>query len=167
MLYIYILLCVQIFSEYYNKRTQVRRLQWTYSLGNATVRGTFGNSKPRTFDFQVSILNFVCLRKLCLFVCFCLYQVVTLQAAVMLAFNTNDTWSFEALIGLEIHRHPYINSWIRIYTYTIGELKCPEEILKKVLNSLSCGKLRVLKKIPAEGNVIKNTDSFSFNDAFT
>lgn len=100
----------------------MRRLQWTFSLGNATVKGTFGRGK--IYDFQV----------------------VTLQAAVMLAFNSNDTWTYEGLLA---------------------ELKLPEEVLKKVLHSLACGKLRVLKKIPTEGNVIKNTDSFSFNDAFT
>lgn len=49
----------------------------------------------------------------------------------------------------------------------MAELKCPEEILKKVIHSLACGKLRILKKTPAEGNVIRNTDSFAFNDAFT
>ena len=105
----------------------MRRLQWTYSLGNATVRGTFGTSsggRARTYDFLV----------------------VTLQAAIMLVFNLNNTWTFEALLN---------------------ELKCPEEILKKVIHSLACGKLRILKKSPVEGNVIKSTDSFTFNDAFT
>lgn len=117
--------CCKIFSDYYTHKTAVRRLQWTFSLGNASVKGTFGSSgRSRTYDFQV----------------------VTLQAAVMLAFNINDTWSFEALLA---------------------ELKCPEEILKKLIHSLACGKLRILKKIPAEGNAIRNTDSFTFNDAFT
>ena len=63
----------------------------------------------------------------------------------MLVFNSKDTWSYNALLT---------------------ELRLPEEVLKKVLHSLSCGRLRVLKKDPAEGNVIRNTDSFSFNDAF-
>jgi cullin 1 len=116
--------CTKIFREYYHS---TRRLKWTYSLGNATVKGTFGTAsggRARSYDFQV----------------------VTLQAAVMLVFNASDTWSFEALLT---------------------ELKCPEEILKKVIHSLACGKLRVLKKSPIEGNVIRSTDSFSFNDAFT
>ena len=71
---------------------------------------------------------------------------MTLQAVVMLAFNTKDTWSFVDLME---------------------ELKFPEEILKKVVHSLACGKLKVLKKSPAEGSVVKSSDSFSFNQQFT
>lgn len=64
----------------------------------------------------------------------------------MLAFNVKNTYTYEALLA---------------------DLKLPEEVLKKILHSLACGKLRVLKKTPAEGNVIKNTDSFAFNDTFS
>lgn len=116
---------MQIFSDYYNTKGQVRRLTWTHSLGNATVKGTFGAAGGRSKSYDL--------------------QVVTLQAAVLLVFNSKDTWSYDALLA---------------------ELKLPEEVLKKVLHSLSCGRLRVLKKSPAEGNVIRSTDSFSFNDAF-
>ncbi len=48
----------------------------------------------------------------------------------------------------------------------------PEDIIKRVLHSLSCGKYKVLKRIAEEsgaagGNVIKNSDSFLFNEQFT
>jgi cullin 1 len=42
----------------------------------------------------------------------------------------------------------------------------PEEHLKRVLHSLSCGKYKVCVKSPA-GNTIKNTDTFKFNGAFS
>jgi hypothetical protein len=47
----------------------------------------------------------------------------------------------------------------------------PDDILKKVLHSLSCGKFKVLKKIAEGGEsggaAIKTTDSFTFNETFT
>lgn len=116
--------CCQIFSDYYGKKTTHRRLTWAHSLGMASVRGNFGAGRAtKSYDFQV----------------------VTLQAAVMLVFNSRDTWSFNELLE---------------------ELKLPEEVLKRVIHSLACGKLRVLKKVP-DGNVIKNTDVFAFNEQFS
>ncbi len=129
-IYYYAVTFQQVFSSFYDKKTTHRKLQWAYTLGNASVKGVFGtggggDSKGRSFEFQV----------------------VTLQAIVMLAFNNpSGSWTFEALLE---------------------EVKLPEEILKKVVHSLACGKLKVLKKSPAEGNSIRNTDSFSFNDQFT
>lgn len=53
-----------MYREYYDAKTSHRRLQWTYSLGQCNVKGTFGGGK-RVFELQVT----------------------TLQAIVMLAFN--------------------------------------------------------------------------------
>jgi hypothetical protein len=52
-----------VYREYYDAKTSHRRLQWTYSLGQCNVKGTFGGKK--VFELQVT----------------------TLQAIVMLAFN--------------------------------------------------------------------------------
>lgn len=115
--------CCEIFSDYYRNKLEKRRLQWSHSLGNALVKGIF-NSGRKSYDFQV----------------------VTLQAAVMLVFNSKAVWSF-----VELQE----------------ELKLKdEEVLKRVVHSLACGKLKVLKKNP-DNSVIKNTDVFSFNEAFT
>jgi hypothetical protein len=46
-------------------------------------------------------------------------------------------------------------------------LNIGEEILKRVLHSLVCGKYRLLKKVGGEGASIRNTDSFMINEHFT
>lgn len=137
--------CTQAFKEYYDAKTSQRRLQWTHSLGSAMVKGTF--QQKRVFDIQVT----------------------TLQAVVMLAFNTDSLGgvsggpvSFQALQE---------------------NLNIPEDALKKALHSLVCGKFKIIKKAagssgsgesaaeasagPKEDKVIRPTDSFQFNDAFT
>lgn len=53
---------MQTYKDYYDAKTNHRRLQWTYSLGQCSIKGTF-SKKP--FELQVT----------------------TLQAIVMLAFN--------------------------------------------------------------------------------
>lgn len=82
-------------------------------------------------------------------------SVVTLQAAVMLFFNDNATQSFA---GLQ------------------EALSMPEDVLKKVLHSLACGKFKILKRVEeegggggggAKGSAIKKTDVFTFNEAFS
>lgn len=74
-------------------------------------------------------------------------QLTTLQAITMLAFNAEDAAGevgFESLLE-----------------------KCnyPNEHLKRVLHSLSCGKYKVIVKTPASAT-IKETDSFKFNPNF-
>jgi len=56
---------VNIFREYYDAKTPGRRLQWTFILGNVTVKGTFNK---KSYDIQVT----------------------TLQAVVLLSFNLQD-----------------------------------------------------------------------------
>lgn len=69
-------------------------------------------------------------------------QVTTLQAVALLAFNAggevSPTYTFDALRE---------------------RLGIPEEILKRVMHSLSCGKHKVIEKEP-KSNTIKATDSF-------
>lgn len=122
--------CTQVYNEYYNGKGSLsnRRLQWSYSLGNANIKGSF--AKGKVFDIAVT----------------------TLQAVALLAFNgENTTLSFETLVDA---------------------LGMSEEILKRVMHSLSCGKFKVLKRISDSGATdakgpIKTTDSFAYNENFT
>jgi cullin 1 len=121
--------CVQVFTEYYERQTNHRKLQWQHSLGNASVKGIF---KGKSFDLQVT----------------------TLQAVVLLAFNDETVRDFSSLLGMT---------------------GFPEDVLKKALHSLSCGKYRVLKKLSASGTdggpkadkAVLTSDVFHYNDSFT
>ena len=81
------------------------------------------------------------------------FKITTLQAILLLEFNSlsiGDNISFS----------------------TLGERTAlPEEVLKRVMHSLSCAKEKVLKKISqdpsASDKVIRDTDSFSCNDAYS
>jgi cullin 1 len=81
-------------------------------------------------------------------------QITTLQAVVLMQFNDRSTESFG-------------------FTSLVQRTRLSEDVLKRVLHSLSCGKHRVLKKIAGDGDgeakkaVVKATDSFQFNEAFT
>ena len=96
-----------------------------HSLGDAVVKGYFGGKKP--FEFQLS----------------------TLQAAVLLAFNSPGETTLSVSYG-ELS----------------DALQLPEEALKRVLHSLACGKLKILKK-DGPPNAIKSTDVFTANSKFT
>ena len=111
-----------IFQEYYNekKETSKRRLQWIWSLGNATVRGSWGGKK--NFDLQVT----------------------TLQAVAIMCFNDIGEGAASATEEFEKVRE---------------RLNLPEETMKRVLHSLSCGKYKVLEKQP-KSNTVKATDTF-------
>ncbi|PNW75189.1 hypothetical protein CHLRE_12g516500v5 [Chlamydomonas reinhardtii] len=72
-------------------------------------------------------------------------SVSTFQAAVLMLFNDTDTLSYKDVLagtGLE------------------------EKELKRTLQSLACGKVRVLTKEP-KGRDVNDDDSFSFNTGFT
>jgi cullin 1 len=129
--------CVHAFKDFYDMKTDRRRLHWIYSLGNIFMKGNFQNKKSFIF------------------------QVTTLQAVIMLAFNADSLagtaggpLSFQALLD---------------------NTNLPEDALKKVLHSLSGGKFKILKRIihtdeattnPNPNSAIRNTDSFQFNDSF-
>lgn len=93
-----------MYREYYDAKTSHRRLQWTYSLGQCSIKGTFG--KGKVFELQVT----------------------TLQAIVMLAFN-KDKLCPGGVSGAPI-----------AFTALQEALGLPEDILKRVIHSLACGK---------------------------
>ena len=129
--------CTQAFKDYYDAKTSHRKLTWTHSLGNATIKGNYGK---KSYDIQVT----------------------TLQAVVLLAFN------LDSLGGSSSNGVVTISSLLET-------TNMPEDVLKKVLHSLSCGKFKVLKRIAEEDKseekkkvaTIKNTDTFTFNDSFS
>jgi cullin 1 len=86
-------------------------------------------------------------------------QVATLQAIVLLAFNPDS-------LGGPTNS-PVLFGQLQEMTVI------PEDVLKKILHSLSCGKFKILTKLAAThetdvkaGGVIKTTDSFAFNEHF-
>lgn len=64
--------CMEVFKEWHDAKHQKRRLTWVHSLGNATVRATYGK---KSYDLQVT----------------------TLQAVVLNAFNDGKTYKFTEL----------------------------------------------------------------------
>jgi cullin 1 len=42
--------CVAVFADHYSSKTSHKRLQWTYSLGNVSLRGLFGK---KSYEIQV------------------------------------------------------------------------------------------------------------------
>jgi len=77
------------------------------------------------------------------------FQISTLQAAALLAFSSTDGES----ITLS-------------YTDLANMLHLPDEALKRVLHSLSCGKYKILKK-DGPPSAIRSTDTFTTNNTFS
>ena len=53
--------CIGVFKNWHDKRHQQRKLTWVYTLGNASVRATFGK---KTYDLQVTTLQAIALNAL-------------------------------------------------------------------------------------------------------
>merc|ERR1712037_354999 len=64
--------CINEYTSWHKKRHEQRKISWTYSLGNATVKASFGK---KIYDLQVS----------------------TLQAVALDAFNDGNTLTFQDL----------------------------------------------------------------------
>ena len=119
--------CTRVYRQFYDREATGRRLTWAYSLGQATVKGLFSG---KGYDLQVT----------------------TVQAVVMVAFNSKASYSFSELMQVT---------------------NFSEDVLKRVLHSLSCCKYKVIKRVSegegeeVKSKVVKSTDSFAFNDKFT
>lgn len=74
-------------------------------------------------------------------------QVTTLQAIALLCFNGNE----------DFIEFPTLQQ----------KLNLEDEVLKRVLHSLSCGKFRILRKEPPNAKLVALTDKFKINDGFT
>mmetsp|Transcript_12715 Transcript_12715/g.18488 ORF Transcript_12715/g.18488 Transcript_12715/m.18488 type:complete len:743 (+) Transcript_12715:202-2430(+) len=51
--------CMEIFKTWHDKRHQQRKLSWQYTLGNASVRASFGK---KTYDLQITTLQAIALK---------------------------------------------------------------------------------------------------------
>jgi len=153
--------CVDIFQQYYDAKTSHRRLAWTYSLGHVFVKV---NMKKNVYELQIT----------------------TLQAVVLFYFNNTTTTSSNNTTSIT----SITNGSEAIGFEKIVEMtNIPDEVVKRILHSLSCGKYKILKRISATstttdttgtgtstttsapsgssgGKGIKNDDSFVFNDSF-
>lgn len=112
--------CLNVFQDWHNHKHQQRKLNWIFSLGNATVKAVYGK---KTYDLQVT----------------------TLQAIALNALDNDKVMSFTELKDL---------------------LNLDEAILKPLMHSLSCGKYKVVSKVPAS-NKINTTDKFMANSSFS
>jgi cullin 1 len=100
--------------------------------------------------------------------------MVTVQAVVLVYFN-GDQASGQASSSSSGASNPPI-----LFTQVMEDLNIPDEILKRVLHSLSCGKFKILKRVSAaqssssstsdskeDRGAIRNTDTFCVNEGFS
>jgi cullin 1 len=118
--------CIETFGAFHEKRSQHKILRWVHQLGSATVIGKFSpNGKQKEHDLIVS----------------------TLQATVLLLFNTQETLTFEEMQEA---------------------LNVPAEELKRSVLSLCVGKYKVMTKTGEGGpKDILPADELSYNPNFT
>lgn len=128
-----------MFQKYYDSRHSGRRLTWQGNLGTADVKVKF---KARSHDLNVSTHALVVLL---------LFEDVsgdqTLSYPVRLTYCSADT---------KLNKTQEIKS----------STDLPDPDLQRTLQSLACGKFRILTKSP-KGRDVNPTDKFAFNDGFT
>jgi len=133
--------CHALFRGYYDTVTSHRKLQWVHSLGTAIVRLVCRAWSARAVLTDVAATQvkgrFKADTKD--------LQVSTLQMICLLFFNSTtgpvDFGHIREALGLQ------------------------EEICKRILHSLSCGKYKLLTKSP-KSRSINTTDTFEFNAKF-
>jgi cullin 1 len=82
--------------------------------------------------------------------------VVTLQMVILMAFNAPPAG-----------QQPD-NDGQRSYEQLAAITNLPDDVLKRVIHSLTFGKYKILKRVGATGGpAVKNTDTFQFNDSFS
>lgn len=132
-----------MFRAYYDTKTSHRKLTWNYTLGQATVKGNYAIS----YDLQVT----------------------TLQALTLLVFNRHAV-NVSPCFPLGAPFTAVSSATCAVSQVSFEELRAAlnveEEIMKRLLHSLSCGKYVVLTKEPA-GRTINTSDKFSFNETFS
>jgi len=114
-------LCMDVYENFYNGKTEHRRLKWVHSLGNVFLRAHF----KKSYELQVT----------------------TLQAVALLQFNTVSA-----------------EDWIE-FGDMVQRLNTEDEVVKRVMHSLSCAKHKVLLKEPAS-KTINPSDKFKLNEKF-
>jgi len=112
--------CIVAFEKWYTGKTSHRTIKFMYSLGSAVVRGHF----KKWYDMQVT----------------------TLQAALLMCFNTGKEATFQSLCT---------------------QTNLSDEVMKRALHSLSCGRYRILLKSNPKSRTIRITDKFKVNPKFS
>jgi len=142
------------FTEYYKKKHSGRTLTWDHSLGTATLKARFKSSMK---ELSVSLH----------------------QAVVLLLFNSEDEISFQDIKQRVLFLDNKTSAedkaqaaagrllfvWVRErHSTNVDSTEAIAE-LKLTLQSLACGKKKVLKKLPP-GRDVNDDDSFRFNADF-
>lgn len=126
------------YSAFYKHKHQGHKLDWDHALGTAILRSRFKNGEK---ELSVSLY----------------------QAVVLLLFNETAELSFSDIkvqtrMGSCISLPPLPP--LRHFSKLIDDAE-----LRRTLQSLACGKKRVLKKHPL-GKDVNNGDTFQFNADF-
>lgn len=132
----------EVFNSFYTSKHNGRRLQWHPYLGHCTLKANFPLGRK---ELAVSLL----------------------QTIVLLLFNDDDGISFHDLLKVRPASHarkqprPNPRPSVRARQATGIE----DKELKVTLQSLACGKIRVLRKEP-KGRDVDEKDVFFFESTF-
>ena len=113
------------FASYYKMKYQGKALKWSPILSFCEIEGTFDMNKPkkRIITIEVSLI----------------------QTAVLMLYNTKDTYSFEEIMA---------------------EIATDEETLESVLVSMCSMQYKILKKSNKKTRNVKSDESFTIDDGF-
>jgi len=129
------------FGNFYKEKHQGHKFEWDHALGTVTMRAAFQGGVK---ELSVSLY----------------------QAVILLLFNAATELPLE-----EIHENTCLgaHAFILPPVMRVTNPSLPpadDAELRRTLQSLACGKKRVLQKRPA-GKDVCDGDVFEFNDAFT
>jgi cullin 4 len=140
------------YAAFYSEKHQGHKIEWSHALGTVSMRAHFAAGQK---ELSVSLY----------------------QAVVLLLFNDMAEIPFSDVklctgIGMSTSSNcmstsytVYISSPRVLLSSTIPPVHAEDAMLRCTLQSLACGKKRVLKKRPA-GKDVDDADVFVFNDAF-
>ena len=126
------------FLTYYHQKFQGRKLDWDHSLGTATLKARF---KAGEKELSVSLY----------------------QAVILLLFNDSDSLSYA---DIKEQTRLGKSGYLTRTCVTLTQGPADDAELQRTLQSLACGKKRVLRKHPL-GKDVNKTDTFHFNADFT
>ena len=128
------------FKTFYLSKHSGRKLQWQPSLGHCVLRSSF----PNVSHMWCASIGVTC--------CYCIccqgdkdLQVSLYQTLVLLLFNDSDELMFQEIqdaTGISKYHYAY-----QLMTLFHWILLVPAE-LNRTLQSLACGKVRVITKVP-------------------
>lgn len=129
-----------IFKTFYLAKHSGRKLQWQPTLGHCVLKARFDQGLK---DLQVSLF----------------------QSLILLLFNECDTLSLDE-IKLACNIEVSLESGARDTKKMEDGCTKEDGELRRALQSLACGRARVLTKIP-RSREIEDNDKFQFNNEFT